>query len=84
LKRRATKFDRNHPHWQQIVGFARLVGSSFVGSYATGWLDGATGSPDVCYLLMAGALLASGVITLAASGEHGRVPAVATTLSPHP
>jgi len=37
---------------------------SFVGSYAVGWLNAATGGPDVSYLTMAGALLLSGVLTL--------------------
>jgi sugar phosphate permease len=43
---------------------------SFVGSYAVGWLDSATGTPFVSYLLMAGALLVSGVITLAVGAEQ--------------
>ena len=37
---------------------------SFVGSYAVGWLNSATGSPDLSYLTMAGALLLSGLLTL--------------------
>ncbi len=37
---------------------------SFVGSYAVGWLNAATGGPDLSYLTMAGALLLSGVLTL--------------------
>lgn len=37
---------------------------SFVGSYAVGWVNAATGGPGVSYLLMAGALLLSGVLTL--------------------
>jgi MFS family permease len=37
---------------------------SFVGSYAVGWLNAATGSPDLSYLTMAGALLLSGLLTL--------------------
>jgi sugar phosphate permease len=37
---------------------------SFVGSYAVGWLNAATGGPDVSYLTMAIALLISGLITL--------------------
>jgi sugar phosphate permease len=45
---------------------------SFVGSYAIGWLDAATGGPDVSYLLMAGALLFSGVITLAVGAGQSR------------
>jgi sugar phosphate permease len=53
-----------------INGFGAL--GSFAGSYAIGWLDAATGSPDVSYLLMAGALLISGVITLAVGAEQGR------------
>jgi hypothetical protein len=65
-----------------INGFGAL--GSFVGSYAIGWLDAATGTPAVSYLLMAGALLISGVITLAVGGEHDPVPDAATALSPHP
>ena len=37
---------------------------SFVGSYVVGWLNGATGGPDLSYLTMAGALLLSGLLTL--------------------
>jgi MFS family permease len=37
---------------------------SFVGSYAVGWLNAATGNPDLSYLTMAGALLLSGFLTL--------------------
>jgi MFS family permease len=37
---------------------------SFVGSYAVGWLNAATGGPSVSYLIMAGALLLSGLLTL--------------------
>ncbi len=37
---------------------------SFVGSYAVGWLNAATGGPDLSYLIMAAALLLSGVLTL--------------------
>ena len=40
---------------------------SFVGSYAIGWLNAATGGPDVSYLTMAAALLLSGLITLGVS-----------------
>lgn len=54
---------------------------SFVGSYATGWLDAATGSPKTSYLLMAGALLLSGMITLAIGAEQKSMPAVASALS---
>jgi sugar phosphate permease len=43
---------------------------SFVGSYAVGWLDAATGTPEVSYLLMAGSLLVSGVITLGVGAEQ--------------
>jgi MFS family permease len=57
---------------------------SFVGSYATGWLDATIGSPKTSYLLMAGALLLSGVITLAVGAEQGCIPAVAAALSSHP
>ncbi len=38
---------------------------SFVGSYAVGWLNAATGNPDLSFLAMAAALLLSGVLTLA-------------------
>jgi len=38
---------------------------SFVGSYAVGWLNAATGGPSVSYLVMACALLLSGLLTLA-------------------
>jgi MFS family permease len=41
---------------------------SFVGSYVVGWLNASTGTPMLSYLLMASALLASGVITLAVNG----------------
>jgi sugar phosphate permease len=37
----------------------------FVGSYLVGWLNAATGGPAVSYLVMAAALLLSGLITLA-------------------
>ena len=37
---------------------------SFVGSYAVGWMNAATGGPDLSYLTMAGALLVSGLLTL--------------------
>jgi MFS family permease len=50
---------------------------SFVGSYAIGWLNAATGSPDVSYLFMAIALLISALTTLAVDAESHRV-AVAT------
>jgi sugar phosphate permease len=45
-----------------INGFGAL--GSFVGSYAVGWLNGSTGSSDLSYLLMAGALLVSSVLML--------------------
>ena len=51
---------------------------SFVGSYTIGWLDAATGGPEISYLLMAGALLLSSVITLAVGAEQGRMPVLAT------
>ncbi len=38
---------------------------SFVGSYAVGWLNAATGGPSLSYVLMAAALFLSGLITLA-------------------
>lgn len=56
---------------------------SFVGSYATGLLNAATSSPKTSYLLMAGALLLSGIITLAVSAEQVSMPGVAAALSPH-
>lgn len=37
---------------------------SFVGSYAVGWLNSATGGPDISYLTLAAALLLSGILTL--------------------
>jgi len=37
---------------------------SFVGSYAVGWLNAATGGPSLSYVLMAAALFLSGLITL--------------------
>jgi sugar phosphate permease len=37
---------------------------SFVGSYAVGWMNAATGGPNLSYLTMAGALLVSGLLTL--------------------
>ena len=57
---------------------------SFVGSYATGWLQAATGSPEISYLLMAGALLLSGAITVAIRAKQGREPSFAADLSSHP
>jgi sugar phosphate permease len=45
---------------------------SFVGSYAIGWLNATTGTPAVSYLLMAGALAISGLITMAVGAEHAR------------
>ncbi len=38
---------------------------SFVGSYAVGWLNAATGGPSLSFLMMAAARLVSGVLTLA-------------------
>jgi sugar phosphate permease len=38
---------------------------SFLGSYAVGWLNAATGGPDVSYLTMAAALVVGGLLTLA-------------------
>jgi MFS family permease len=37
---------------------------SFVGSYAVGWLNAASGNADLSFLTMAGALLLSGLLTL--------------------
>jgi sugar phosphate permease len=56
---------------------------SFVGSYAVGWLDAATGTPKISYLLMAGALLISGIITLAVGAEQVQA-ADTRRLAPHP
>jgi sugar phosphate permease len=64
-----------------INGFGAL--GSFVGSYAIGWLDAVTGSPEVSYLLMAGALLISGVITLAVGAGHSHT-AVGDEVAVHP
>jgi MFS family permease len=52
---------------------------SFVGSYAVGWLNAATGSPDMSFLTMACALLLSGVLTLLV-----REPAVSRATPPAP
>lgn len=57
---------------------------SFVGAYAIGWLNATTGSPEVSYLFMAGALIVSAVITLAVGAEQVRLPAVAAAISSHP
>jgi len=62
-----------------INGFGAL--GSFVGSYAIGWLDAATGAPDVSFLTMAGALLIGGLITLVVDAQPGRP--FAGGLSPH-
>jgi sugar phosphate permease len=64
-----------------INGFGAL--GSFVGSYAIGWLDSATGTPQVSYLLMAGALLISGVITLSVGAGQSHT-AVAREVAVHP
>ena len=45
-----------------VNGFGAL--GSFVGSYAVGWLNGATGGPGLSFLLMAVALLASAALTV--------------------
>jgi sugar phosphate permease len=50
---------------------------SFVGSYAVGWLNAATGGPSLSFLAMAAALLLSGLLTLA-------VPERADSRSPAP
>ena len=63
-----------------INGFGAL--GSFVGSYAAGWLDAATGNPGASYLLMAGALLISGLITMAVGAEHGRSSATRLGAAP--
>lgn len=47
---------------------------SFVGSYAVGWMNKATGSPNVSYLMMAGALLLSGLLTLAVRESEAGAP----------
>jgi MFS family permease len=64
-----------------INGFGAL--GSFVGSYAIGWLDSVTGTPQVSYLLMAGALLISGVITLSVGAGQSHT-AVAGEVVAHP
>jgi sugar phosphate permease len=49
---------------------------SFVGSYAVGWLNAATGGPSLSFLAMAAALLLSGLLTLAVPERAGpRSPA---------
>ena len=53
---------------------------SFVGAYVVGWLNAATGSPDTSYLLMAGALLVSAILTLLVRGA----PAVAAPTAASP
>jgi MFS family permease len=50
---------------------------SFVGSYAVGWLNAATGTPHASYLAMAAALLVSGLITLAVGAPQRERLAVA-------
>jgi MFS-type transporter involved in bile tolerance (Atg22 family) len=40
----------------------------FVGSYLVGWLNAATHGPALSYLIMAAALLVSGLITLCVGG----------------
>lgn len=57
---------------------------SFVGSYAIGWFDAATGSPQTSYLFMAGALLFSSVITLVVGAEQPGLPVGAATMESHP
>jgi len=42
---------------------------SFVGSYVVGWLNAATGGPNVSYALMAAALFLSGLITIAIGAQ---------------
>lgn len=49
-----------------INSFGALGG--FVGSYVIGWLNAATGTPALSYLLMASTLLLSGLITLGVGG----------------
>ena len=55
---------------------------SFVGSYAIGWLNAATGGPGASYLTMAGALLVSGVITLMVGSPVSRPLAAQTPVAP--
>lgn len=57
---------------------------SFVGSYAIGWLNSATGGPGVSYLLMAAALLISGLITLAVGAPVHEEPLAPATVSTRP
>jgi sugar phosphate permease len=61
-----------------INGFGAL--GSFAGSYAVGWLDAATGSADASFLLMAGALLVSSLITMSVGAEQVRAVATNTHL----
>ena len=44
---------------------------SFVGSYAVGWLNAATGGPSLSFLAMAAALLLGGLLTLAVPERVG-------------
>jgi nitrate/nitrite transporter NarK len=48
---------------------------SFVGTYAVGWLNAATGSTHLSYALMALALLLSAVLTVLARGRQAPVAA---------
>jgi sugar phosphate permease len=57
---------------------------SFAGSYAVGWLDARTGNPDASFLLMAGSLLISGLITLAVGAEVVRAVTTNAGLRPQP
>ncbi len=50
---------------------------SFVGSYAVGYLNGATGSPAASYAFMSAALVASVVLTLAVKAQPDRPRALA-------
>jgi len=57
---------------------------SFVGSYVVGWLNAATGSPNLSYVLMGAALAISAAITLAVGAEEGRESTHATPITPVP
>jgi sugar phosphate permease len=54
---------------------------SFVGSYAVGYLNGATGSPAASYVFMSAALVAAVILTLAVKAEPASSRALAAPLS---
>ena len=53
---------------------------SFVGSYAVGYLNGATGSPAASYALMSAALVAAVGLTLAVRSRSDSAVSTATSL----